>query len=386
MRILVADTIYPESAAEVYGRTPGLVEAPYEAQRSALWDQFFGTSDAYVHHLEELGHEAEGVITNCSPLQAAWCTERGVPRSAARAVLGRRGRRAGPAPLQQQAVLLAQVESFRPDVVFVHDPWTVGDRALELLGARVPLLVGQLASRAPSVDRLRRFDLMLSSFPHFVEAWRREGIDSELFRLGYYERVGERLAREGVDVSAGAEGRAGVVLSGGLSPATYPTVTPMLERLCAEVDVEVWGYAAGDLPAGSAILRGYRGAAWGLDMYRRMARAAVVVNRHGDISQGLANNMRLFEATGVGAALVTESAPNLREMFEPGAEVATYSSGEELVSVVRSLLDERTKRVELAAAGQRRTLAEHTYAERMRELSALLEERLSSARRSYQST
>jgi spore maturation protein CgeB len=96
----------------------------------------------------------------------------------------------------------------------------------------------------------------------------------------------------------------------------------------------------------------------------------------------MANNMRLFEATGVGAAVVTEAAPNLYEMFEAEVEMATYSSGEELVAKVRALLDDDEARVRLAAAGQRRTLAEHTYADRMRELSALLEDRL--AKRSYQ--
>jgi spore maturation protein CgeB len=384
VRIQVVDTIYPEYAAEVYGRTPGLVEAPYEVQRRALWDASFGTSDAYVHHLAALGHETDGVIMNCPPLQAAWSAERRVPRTVARALMSRRGRRAGPSPLVHQLVLLAQVEAFRPDVLFVHDPWTIGDRLLDLLHRRVRLLVGQLASRPPPIARLRRFDLMLSSFPHFVDWWRSEGIDSELFRLAYYERVGERLASQGVDVSAEAEGRSGVVLSGGLSPKTYASVTPALERLCEEVDVDVWGYAAEELPSGSPILRGYRGPAWGLDMYRHMARAAVVVNRHGDIARGMANNMRLFEATGVGAAVLTEAAPNLHEMFEPGREMATYGDAEELVATVRSLLDDAGERRRLAAAGQRRTLAEHTYAERMRELSGLLEERL--ARRSYQST
>jgi spore maturation protein CgeB len=87
--------------------------------------------------------------------------------------------------------------------------------------------------------------------------------------------------------------------------------------------------------------------------------------------------MRLFEATGVGAAVLTEAAPNLHEMFEPEAEMATYSSGEELVAKVQRLLDDDAARVALAAAGQRRTLADHTYAERMRELAGLLEERLS---------
>jgi hypothetical protein len=369
LRILVVDTIYPEAAADVYQRTPGLVQAPYDVQRRALWDAFFGTSDAYVHHLAELGHETDGVIMNCAPLQAAWAGEHRIPFGA---LLSRRGRRSGPSPVVHQLVLLAQVAAFRPDVLFVHDPWTLGDGLLRGLRAAGVFLVGQLASRAPGIERLRKFDLMLSSFPHFVAEWRAAGIDAELFGLGFYERVGERL-----DTRPDAPGRAGVLLTGGLSPATYPTVTPMLEELCAAVDVDVYGYGEGDLPRSSPILRRFHGPAWGLDMYRHMASAAVVVNRHGDISQGMANNMRLFEVTGVGAAVLTEAAPNLHEMFEPGVEIETYSSGEELVAKVRGLLDDRDARVALAAAGQRRTLAEHTYAERMRELSALLEDRLS---------
>jgi hypothetical protein len=269
-------------------------------------------------------------------------------------------------------VLLAQVERFRPDVLFVHDPWTLGDGVLRALRAAGVFLAGQHASRPPPIKRLRHFDLMLSSFPHFVEWWRGEGIDAELFRLAYYERVGEAL-----DTSPGADGRAGAVMIGGLSPATYSRPTPMLEQLCAAVDVDVWGYAEGELPPSSPIMRRFHGPAWGLDMYRHMARAAVVVNRHNDIAEGYANNMRLFEATGVGAAVVTDAAPNLHEMFAPGVEMATYASGDELVAQVERLLSDDAARVALATAGQRRTLAEHTYAERMRELSDMLAARLS---------
>jgi spore maturation protein CgeB len=373
MRIQVVDTIYQKAAADVYRRSPGLVDAPYEEQRRALWDAFFGTSDAYVHHLAELGHETDGVIMNCAPLQAAWAREHmRLPLPAGRAVLGRRGRWAGPSPVMHQLVLLAQVEKFRPDVLFVHDPWTLGDGLLRGLRRAGVFLAGQLASRPPGIERLRHFDLMLSSFPHFVDWWRGEGIDAELFRLGYYDRVAERL-----DTAPDADGRAGVIMAGGLSPATYSRATPMLEQLCAAVDVDVWGYAGGELPPSSPILRHFHGQAWGLDMYRRMAQAAVVVNRHSDAAEGMANNMRLFEATGVGAAVLTEAAPNLHEMFQPEAEMATYSSGEELVAKVQRLVDDDAARVALAAAGQRRTLADHTYAERMRELAGMLEERLS---------
>ena len=46
------------------------------------------------------------------------------------------------------------------------------------------------------------------------------------------------------------------------------------------------------------------------------------------MAKSYANNMRLYEATGVGALLVTDWKENLGEMFEPGKEVVAYRSPE----------------------------------------------------------
>jgi spore maturation protein CgeB len=110
-------------------------------------------------------------------------------------------------------------------------------------------------------------------------------------------------------------------------------------------------------------------------MYRVLARSRIVVNRHGDIAEGFANNMRLFEATGMGALLLTEEATNLGELFVPGQEVETYADADELVAKIRALLADEDRRAAIAAAGQRRTLDDHTYARRMVELDQILRER-----------
>src|SRR5437764_8907748 len=98
----------------------------------------------------------------------------------------------------------------------------------------------------------------------------------------------------------------------------------MLERLARELPVDVWGFGSEGLPAGSAILGRYRGEAWGLDMYSVLAQSRITLNRHGEVAGGYAANMRMFEATGAGALLVTDSGKNLSELFEPGREVVTY--------------------------------------------------------------
>ena len=97
-------------------------------------------------------------------------------------------------------------------------------------------------------------------------------------------------------------------------------------------------------------------------MYRVLARARIVVNRHGPVAKGYANNMRLFEATGTGAMLVTEAAPNLSEYFEVGREVVTYDGPDDLMDKLSHYLEHDDERRAIAAAGQARTLRDHTYA------------------------
>jgi spore maturation protein CgeB len=116
------------------------------------------------------------------------------------------------------------------------------------------------------------------------------------------------------------------------------------------------------------------GEAWGLEMFRLLASARTVLNRHIGAAGQYANNMRLYEATGVGSLLVTDAKKNLPELFEPGREVVTYTGSDELVAQVQRYLADEDARREIAAAGQARTLRDHTYAVRMRELATILEE------------
>jgi spore maturation protein CgeB len=111
-------------------------------------------------------------------------------------------------------------------------------------------------------------------------------------------------------------------------------------------------------------------------MYDVLSRSRISVNRHIDVAEGYANNMRLFETTGVGALLLTEAAPNLGDFFQPGREVVAYEGEDDLVEKIEHYLRNDDERLKIAAAGQQRTLNEHTYRRRIAELAAMLETRL----------
>jgi hypothetical protein len=378
VRIAVIDTLYPAFVAEHYARRPELRGATFAEQHAALIGRSFGTSDAYSANLRALGHEAIDVLANCAPVQSAWAREHGAGlRSALRA-----GERApGRAGLMLRSlglgsIVVEQVRAFGADVVYCQDISVLPLRDLARLRRDGRLIVGQIASPLPGDDRLRAYDLLLSSFPHFVERFRALGVDAEYLRIAFDERVLDRLRALGVDPDPAAPAREGAAFAGGLDPAVHGDGVALLERVLRDVpDLAVHGYGAGRLPAASAVRRAWRGEVWGLDMYAVLARARIVLNRHIDVAEGVANNMRLYEATGAGALLMTETAPNLAELFEPGTEVVAYRDADDLVALLRGFLADDDARREIAAAGQRRTLSEHTYAHRMRELAGLLEAR-----------
>jgi spore maturation protein CgeB len=377
VRIAVTDTVYPGFLVTHYARNPGLERAGYAEQLASLLGASFGTADAYTHHLRELGHEAENLIVNCAPLQRAWARERGHRLLAASlgspapTRLGNAARRAA-----MQAVTEQQIAALGPDVAFIHDMFSMSAAGLDRLRLAGRLLVTQIASPLPPPEIYRRYDLVLSSFAHFVSRMRAEGVDSEFFRLGFFEQIGERLSAEGITTSPAGERPIGVSFVGGIDPRVHTAGTAFLERIAARLPIEVWGYGANALRPDSPLRACYRGEAWGLGMYRVLASSKITLNRHIDVAEGQANNMRLYEATGSGALLVTDRARMLDELFEPGIEVVAYVDEDDLVEQVTRLMADSESRIRIAEAGQARTLAEHGYRDRMRELAAMLEERL----------
>lgn len=355
MRILIVDTCYPPFLEHHYRSNPSLERESYDVQWRALMDTFFGTADAYSHYLGLLGHDAHEVVANCEPLQAAWAREHGLR--------GRRRRlRAGP-PTRED-VVRAQVESCQPDVLYVQNHSVLDAEVLRDLG-RGRLVVGQVATELPTGRQLRAFDLLLTSFPHFVDRFRAAGLASQYFRIGFDPRALDRLGE--VDT------RYEAVFVGALGRTQHVRSNDLVERAAARVPIDVWGYDLEERGEQSPLRRRYHGEAWGVDMLRVLAQARIALNRHGEVAEDSANNMRLYEATGAGTLLLTDEKRNLGELFEIGREVVAYRDEDGLVDAIEHYLAHEDERAAIAAAGQRRTLCDHTYEVRMRELVDILD-------------
>jgi ubiquinone/menaquinone biosynthesis C-methylase UbiE len=354
---LFVNTYYPAFLDQHYKTHSELRSAPYEAQHRALQAACFGDSDCYSIGLQAAGWAAQEVIANCSPLQRQWALEQGLDLKAT--------------PLQ---TTLDQIARVRPQVLYVQDLSIATREFLAATRPHVDLIVGQIASPIPPHADLDGFDLLISSFPHFVEAFRRQG------RLAYYQplafdpRVLTRLGN--------SQRHHALTFVGGVSPA-HKGRYELLTAMAKAVPIHFWGYGTQALLQDGIEGSRLHGEVWGLDMFTVLAESRITLNHHIDAAQSNANNMRLFEATGCGALLVTDYKDNLSDLFEIGSEVVAYRSVTECADLIQYYLVHQDEAMAIAKRGQARTLRDHTYKTRMRHTAEFLYRHLEMKSGSY---
>lgn len=378
MKILVVDTYYRAFLAACYAADSTLKRQPYVQQRDALLEKCFGTSDFYSRHLNALGCDAQDLIVNCVALQEAWAKEHGTNYSSLALHIPHRlfrlpviGARLAALPGLVE-IAVAQIQVQKPDVLYCQDLSFFPPRVLEELKPYVKLIVGQIACPLPPDSFIKGYDLILTSFPHFVQRLMDKGVSSEYFRIGFDTRVLDLIGEVSKTVDAS--------FVGGIS-RHHGKAVPVLEYLASNTPIQFFGYGADSLDRSSPIVARHHGEVWGLDMYRALARSRVTLNRHINVAENYANNMRLYEATGVGAMLLTDKKDNLGELFDVGKEVVAYSSEEEAAEMIRYYLAHPAEADSIARAGQARTLKEHTYQRRMEELVPILGRHLKAGRK-----
>ena len=263
-------------------------------------------------------------------------------------------------------MFLEQVRTIRPDVVYIQTVFAFADDKLAELRKHARLIIGQHAAMPlPDSIDYRLYDLIMSSFPPTIDWLRARGARAELVRLAFDSRVAALVPEAARDCD--------VTFSGSLFPV-HASRLRLLEQVAAAFPgLEVHAATTLRLDAGSPLAGRIHPPVWGRSMYELLRRSVATLNHHGDLLP-FANNMRLYEATGMGCLLVTDRKDNLGDMFEPEKEVVTYGDAAECVDKLRFYLAtaNAAARASIMQAGQRRTLSEHSYDARMRQLLQLL--------------
>jgi spore maturation protein CgeB len=392
MRFLILDAVERRFLSNFYTRNPDYGQLGYEKAWRRQMDECLALSDSYSRNLKKLGHQADEVIVNDELLQKQWAAQKGlrVSEEVRGSNVVRHGLRAlwrewsdSPTPSMRRLydviqrpmyrliprtptepwvheILAAQIEDARPDVLFNHAIWALDKDFLRRISPFVKVIVGQHASPLPANVPYESYDLILSSLPNLVDHFRKRGVESRYFRLGFDPAVLGRLRR----IPNGH-----TVVHVGSYGSFHKERNRLLEEVASQVQVDFWGFGVESLLKDSPVHHRYHGEAWGIDKLNILHNSRIALTKHiTSVAGKYANNMTLYEATGVGTLLITDAKENLNDLFEVGREVVAYHDARECVELVRYFLDHENERSAIAESGQRRTLQEHSYENRMREL------------------
>jgi spore maturation protein CgeB len=366
MRILILDNM-PRYWLEVfYKQSPELAHKSYAEQIDGICEN---QTAHLIWALRKLGHEAMQVYPDCMPLQQLYASEKGIQyrhsiwenpwlRRGASRLKRVLGANRAVVPSSQMKIWQSQLSDYQPDVVYCVAMQTYPEQFVQAAHQAGAFTVGQIASQFRTVEAFRSYDLIVSSLPNFVENFRRNGLHSTYIPLGFGSEALEYL-------DPAEQGTINRLLHiGGYGPI-HQERNAILEELARNNLVDCYGYGIEATMPKSPLRSVYHGPVAGMETYRLRHRYTISVTKHiSKVSGPYVNNTTMFETTGVGACLLVDDKQNLADFFLAGIEVATYRTTQECLEKACYYLNHPDERKQIAEAGQRRTLKEHTMVTR----------------------
>lgn len=334
MKIIFLNIYYEAFLNSHYAKND-IKHLSYLEQWDSIQGAMFGDSDFYSRGMSKQGWETHDLITNCKPLQMQWAKENDYS--------------------QGSPIWVQQIRKYQPDVVYSQGLWLMNNKNHAAIKNYCKLIVGQVAS--PASFGVKHFDCIFSSMPHFVERFREHGTKAHYLPLAFDARAKP------------AEDKIYDVTFVGSVTSIHKGRIEFLKELARSTVINCWGHGFDQL-RGTGLH--YHGEVWGREMFKVLGQSYITLNYHIDCAEDYANNMRLYEATGCGALLVTDRKQNLVDLFATD-EVIAFEDFSGASKAISYYLGHREEGSAIARRGQTRTLTAHTYDNRMAKVARVLE-------------
>ena len=381
----------------------------YAKQYKELMKDCFGWADFWTNALVKLGYDVWEPVGNAEHMQKAWASENGAKYRE---------------DTWLHDIITSQVKEFKPDIVFTNDFRTYNSEFMKYLRKECPtlrLVIGWCASPFEDDKVFEAYNLLLSSIPSYVDYFNSKGHRCEYMCHAFDPRILTKINLE-------LKSKVPISFIGSIVKKEnfHCNRELILKKIVQKTEVAIWSdlrkiaiydillmllkkklynfvQITKNFPRLDTILKvipkisAYnelkespnfenlvdnmitlraKPALYGLSMFQMLYNSKIVLNIHGDNSARFASNMRLYEATGVGSCILTERQKNLKELFEPEVEVATYGSADEAVEKIEYLISNENECRKIAIAGQKRTLKNHTFDIRALELDHIIRQNI----------
>lgn len=258
-------------------------------------------------------------------------------------------------------ILLAQIEEHSTDIFYNLDPIRYGNAFLKRLPGTVKKTIAWRAAPSRGAQFLDHH-LIVNNYPSLAEHYRSLGAKTAYFFPGHDPAMDNYAMNQDRPID--------VLFIGGFSrhhlqrAAALEAVSQLSERYCVVFNLDVsLATKIAETPLGlvgpfrklrrpANIRQVSKDPVFGLDMYRQISRAKVVINGRVDIAGIDRGNMRVWESLGCGAALVTDDGIYPRGM-KPGTDFLTHNTASDILECINSLLSNERHRFEVSTSGRK---------------------------------
>jgi len=389
---LKVTSFYRDFLSDYYRSNPTIIGKSYEEQYKHLMAEGYGYADYFPTYFKKnYSLKSEEIIHNAVHLQKAWANEYG-------------SRQTG------NELLLEQIKAFRPEVLLIQDSANFEAGFVDRIRKEadsIRLMIGHVCApyTARNLEAFSRFDVMLACspvfqnelgklvntylFPHAVESTLVSDISSselpsnDIIFVGSFLQRSEFHRNRIAAVDKILESGLPMCLYGKLEGDPWHTLKAkqasyFLVKSAEKLGIRSVGKIAAfrkmiqlkEMPRKTRYpvrIREHvkQEQLFGKKMLNEIARHAVGLNIHGEVAGDYAANVRLFEVAGAGAMLCTDHKKNIRDLYEPDAEILTYNSVEECIEKLKWALEHPREAANIAEAGQKRTLKDHSVENRV---------------------
>ncbi len=418
----IAGLNYSLAVDKLNSKFNNFADLTYADQQKHIFDLCLVYGDSFSKGMNRLGCDAHEIIHDVDSLQIAWARENNYKINFSN-------------KNWKSLLVLEQIRQAKPEVVFfqdLHSLPSIYRNQIKVLAPSVKMIV--LHKGYPShYEELNDFDLILMSMPSLVDMCKSRGINADLHYHGFNTNVNKFVTNNFDKNSTGNYtfiGSSGFGHGDGhrtrywnlcqlfnktpligyieeqfsnkninfnflkdnfISNKNYKASVTLLVKLLRDnlkkhfndhfvirkilmqVESNLLDYnAMPKFPIAQLFPNKCNPPVFGVEMYEKFISAQFTLNMHADATGDSVGNLRMFEATGVGACLLTNDGPNMKELFKKDIEVVTYKDNNDCLDKIQYLLANPRVCEEIGRSGQLRTLKDHTIEKRTEKLFYIL--------------
>jgi len=388
VKIAFLTSIYPAHAEEIYRQNPSLKNKSSADQGEFIRWHALSSYVRWFDLLEKKGFQVSGFNHNLPEVALAWARENKFEPKSIDNI---------------REIGLEKIKRFQPDVIFAFAPLTYLNNNFlhELINAlsKKPRLIAWYGANCGDEKIFSYYDLTLSNSKHLVNSLREKGIKSDILQhafdpiiLNHIKIPKKRLNRVAffgnLDVSTNDFRKRTKMLEEvsektnlldvygshkvpTLKETSKHTLLKVRQKISASINqlipnkrFDYWSDEQ-NLPTSPWELsknfcKRIKSPLFGQEMLQKLSSYQIALNYHNQHTGDFACNMRLFEATGVGCALITDHKSDLHEYFDFESEVLTYKTTEEACSKIKFLIDNTKVADEMGKKAQVKCLSKYS--------------------------